>query len=73
MTSPRLKLLPQCAEPTLAARCCCAEWVPNWCCRSDVYRRRLEQLHAQQRVDDALQGLELDRDGFLRDIERFGP
>lgn len=62
----RLRLrLPACREPVLAQRCCCREWVPNWCCRADVYRRRLEALHAERRESDAAAGLELNREGFL--------
>lgn len=64
----RLRLQPVVPGPVLAQRCCCKEWVPNWCCRANVYKLRLEQLHAERRQEDAQQGLVLDVDGFLKDM-----
>lgn len=36
-----VKMLPK--EPVLCERCCCGDFVPGWCCRPEVYQRRLAQ------------------------------
>lgn len=40
-------------QPVLAARCCCPEFVPNWCCRGDVYFRRVTELVKERQSEEA--------------------
>lgn len=49
MTTERLKIRPQAPQSVLAARCCCPHFVPNWCCRGDVYFRRVTELVEERR------------------------
>lgn len=47
----KIKIKSPVKESVLAARCCCKEFVPNWCCRGDVYFRRITQL-VQERQNE---------------------
>lgn len=39
------------AEDVLAARCACPEFVPNWCCRNDIYFLRMTQAIQEARLE----------------------
>lgn len=39
-------------EPKLAARCCCPLFVPFWCCRGDIYLRRVRQINEERRQSE---------------------
>jgi hypothetical protein len=46
----KCRLVPQ-AKVVLAARCCCPHFVPNWCCRGDVYFRRVTQIVEERKFE----------------------
>lgn len=42
---------PRTKEPVLAVRCACPHFVPNWCCRGDVYFHRVTQLVEERQAE----------------------